>query len=367
MTIYRKETMSDEIYQQLRERLDTYSLGFPPTESGVEMKILKKLFSPADAELFLEMTLGLETPEGVAGRTGRDPGVVAEKLEAMAGAGLLFRLRRQDKLRYAAVPFVIGIYEFQVKRMDRELAEMTEQYFKEAFLGTLVGSVPPLRTIPVNQSLEPSVQIASHADAREIVKNAKKIAIAPCVCRVQQDTIDAGCGKPLEACFTFGSHADFYVENGMGRYIDVAEGLDILKQCETAGLVVQPASTVNPGGMCNCCGDCCASIRSLKALNRPAEVVMNDYVAEVTKAECTSCDTCLDRCQMDAIRMDEGNMATILKERCIGCGLCVTTCPGEAIHLKLKPESERTTVPATGRDLYIKMAESRGVIPGSKP
>ena len=36
------------IYSNLRERLDTYSLGFPATKSGVEIDILKKIFSESD-------------------------------------------------------------------------------------------------------------------------------------------------------------------------------------------------------------------------------------------------------------------------------------------------------------------------------
>ncbi len=37
--------MTEEIYRNLQKRLDTYSVGFPATDSGVEIKILKALFS----------------------------------------------------------------------------------------------------------------------------------------------------------------------------------------------------------------------------------------------------------------------------------------------------------------------------------
>jgi len=55
--------MAKDIYQELRKQLDLYSLGFPATESGIELKILKKLFRKEDAELFLRMTQRLETAE----------------------------------------------------------------------------------------------------------------------------------------------------------------------------------------------------------------------------------------------------------------------------------------------------------------
>ena len=42
--------MSSRVYHDLREQLDQYSVGFPSTSSGVEMKILEKLFSEEEAE-----------------------------------------------------------------------------------------------------------------------------------------------------------------------------------------------------------------------------------------------------------------------------------------------------------------------------
>jgi len=44
--------MSRNIYRALQQYLDTMSLGFPPTESGIELKILQKLFTEKDARLF---------------------------------------------------------------------------------------------------------------------------------------------------------------------------------------------------------------------------------------------------------------------------------------------------------------------------
>ncbi len=35
--------MGADIYGKLREQLDQYSVGYPRTESGVEIEILKKL------------------------------------------------------------------------------------------------------------------------------------------------------------------------------------------------------------------------------------------------------------------------------------------------------------------------------------
>lgn len=353
--------MSDSIYRKLREQLDQYSVGFPATALGVEIKILKKLFSEEQAEMYLEMTMGLETPESVAERTGRDITQVAVLLEDMAQKGLLFRKHAKEQVRYAAVPFVVGSYEFQLRTMDRELAELVEAYFKEGFMEfSLDKYIPPLRTIPVQQSIQLSHAVAPYVQAREIIKSNEKIALADCICRQQQQLMEKGCDKPKEVCLSFGSHADYYVENKMGRYITQEEALTVLDKCEAAGLVNQPANMINPGGMCNCCGDCCGILRVLNRLPNPAEKVYNNFFARIDSELCTACEICLERCQMAAITVGDLPVAVVNTNRCIGCGLCVTTCPTEAIQLVLKPESQRADLPASGRELMVKTAEIRG-------
>jgi electron transport complex protein RnfB len=326
------------------------------------MKILRKLFTQEEASMYLDLTMQLEAPESVSERTGRNLQETADILEEMAQKGLVFRLRRDDTVRYAAAPFVIGSYEYQLKRMDREFAEMIEVYMDEGFLDvTNDESIFPLRTIPVNQALDASWQVAPYNDAKEIIKKTKKISLSECICRVQKGHIEDACDKPLEVCFAFGSHADFYVENGLGRYITQEEALEVLEVSEKAGLVNQPASIINPGGMCNCCGDCCGLLRSLNRLPNPAERVMSSYFAVSDQELCTGCEECLDRCQMDAITMTDDETAIVDTDRCIGCGLCVTTCPVEALELKLKSEEARGKPMSSGQELMMKTAEARGM------
>ena len=66
--------MKASIYEKLREQLDQYSVGFPATQSGVEIKILKRLFTEDEAGMYLDMSMMLETPEAIAARTGRKAG-----------------------------------------------------------------------------------------------------------------------------------------------------------------------------------------------------------------------------------------------------------------------------------------------------
>ncbi len=353
--------MAKEIYQKLQEQLDQYSIGFPATDSGVEIKILERLFTEEEAETFLHLSMVLERPESVAQRIERKPEAVSGMLAHMADKGLVFRWRSGDTLKYGAIPFVLGIYEYQLKSMDRELAQLFEDYLQEAFHKNIAELGPAmLRTIPIQRSIEVFHPVATYEDSREIVKKQNLIAVADCICRVQQGLLGQGCDKPREVCFSFGSAGQYYIDLGMGRQVTIDEALKILDRCEEAGLVNQPFNVQNPGGMCNCCGDCCPVLRTIKKYPRPVELILSNYYAAVNSEECTACETCLERCQMEAISITKDDVAEVNLDRCIGCGLCVTICPTKALRLELKPENQRYTPLAKGPELFMEMAQKRG-------
>jgi electron transport complex protein RnfB len=107
-----------DVYERLRDRLDDLATGYPATESGIEISILKRLFTEEEAEFFLQLSRLLQTSEDVAKRLDRDPEEVSALMERMAKKGLLFRQRKGELLRYSAVPFVVGIYEFHVNALE---------------------------------------------------------------------------------------------------------------------------------------------------------------------------------------------------------------------------------------------------------
>src|SRR5208283_3684720 len=145
--------MVDEMYYKLAQVLDTFPNGFPATESGVEIKLLKKIFTPEQADLFCDLRLTFETAEQIAQRTGRSLERLEEKLVAMGEAGQLFALQLEDSRFFKMLPWVFGIYEFQLGRLDKEFALLVEEY--APFFGQQFYSQTPqlMRTLPVEKEI----------------------------------------------------------------------------------------------------------------------------------------------------------------------------------------------------------------------
>ena len=66
--------MTTDLYQKLRKHLNDLPGGYPATETGVELRILKRLFTPEEAWLATHVTLIAEEPRVVAPRAknGKD-------------------------------------------------------------------------------------------------------------------------------------------------------------------------------------------------------------------------------------------------------------------------------------------------------
>ena len=79
--------MSQNAYKKLARKLDTIPNGFPETESGIELKLLAKIYTPEEAALASEMQLILESAEQIARRTRRNPAKTTALLEEMVGRG----------------------------------------------------------------------------------------------------------------------------------------------------------------------------------------------------------------------------------------------------------------------------------------
>ncbi|MGQ9794960.1 hypothetical protein [Desulfosoma sp.] len=135
-------------YERLARHLDRLPAGFPRTESGVELKILQKLFTPQEAQLAVLLSLKPESVEDIAERAQMPPEELALRLEEMARKGLIFRLRKGSEARYMAAQFVIGIWEYHVNALDEELIALVNEYIPVFFKKTLALNPPSCERFP---------------------------------------------------------------------------------------------------------------------------------------------------------------------------------------------------------------------------
>jgi ferredoxin len=340
--------VTSDVYHRLREQLDQYSVGFSTTESGVELRILKKLFTEEEAEMYLRLSADLQTAEAIAKRANLDPEKTLQSLLRMTEKGLTFPRfpkREEEPFYFAAAPYVHGILENQLKRMDRELAEMLEEHFRA---GPVTRGPLALRTIPVDAAVDEGLTVAPYDDVREVLQRKDRIAIADCVCNAWQRARGEICDQPREVCILFDFYGEYYVDLGFGRWISRDEVLSKMEEAQEAGLVAQFSNSEDPEALCHCCPNCCGTLRGLKRLPFPGLILPHGYHSQVDRQACNGCEVCVDRCPMDAISMEPEEIARIDLERCIGCGLCVSTCPEQALRLEPRPKESVVVPPARG-------------------
>ncbi len=123
--------MAASVFHDLQELLDTLPNGYPKAEDELEIKILKKIYNEEEAGIALQLKINWETPEQIAERTGMDLDYLKPKLDEMLGKGQLGGVRVGPFRMFRLMPFVIGIYEYQLNRMDQEFVEMTSEYMKK--------------------------------------------------------------------------------------------------------------------------------------------------------------------------------------------------------------------------------------------
>jgi len=184
-------------------------------------------------------------------------------------------------------------------------------------------------TVPVNLRIEGKQKILDLAAAEKLLRSAHIVSLGSCGCRKRMNKCDA----PLDVCLCMDKKAEEIIKSGEARAVSVEQALNALKRSHEAGLV--HLSFIDKGEkqpfiLCSCCSCCCHALSSLLRFNIPA-VVESEHVAFQDTEKCRDCGICVERCQFQARRLDEGKLI-FDKDRCFGCGLCITTCPNDAIH-----------------------------------
>jgi electron transport complex protein RnfB len=362
--------MKPDIYRQLQRHLDKMPVPFPETKSGVEISLLKQLFDEEEANIALKLSALPETIDKIHGRFKEGEitkDLLTSKLKGLFDKGAIMSEPNAKRgPMYSKLPLAIGIFEHQVDRITKELAEDFFKYEDEGFADALLKSkTKQMRTIPVNVKIDPEFLVGSYDNARAIIENSPgPYAVMNCICRQAREKMGGSCKQTniMETCFTLENAASFMMEKGVARELNKDEMIVLITRAEHEGMVLQPQNTQDPEFICCCCGCCCGVLTAAKKYPNPAEFLQTNFYATIDTEKCAACGECMELCQMDAL-VSVNNHTEVLRNHCIGCGVCLNACATEAISL-MKTEKEAVP-PKDSKEMYKKMIMERYGVLGS--
>jgi electron transport complex protein RnfB len=356
--------MSDQVYRALARKLDSIPPGFPGAESGVELRLLARLYTPEEAVIVTAMRLNYEPAGTIAKRAMMDPDAAYDILCAAARKGLVRTRTRDGERTFALIPETSGFTGFSTPaavRHDAKAAELYVRWIQETRGGSLSDAPAARRVIPIEESIPFGLAIHPYEQASEMVATARSWGVLDCMCRTRTRLAGQGCSHLLENCLVFAPDEGAYDDDELIRAISLEESLRILRQAAEEGLV---HTTGNIGDdhspICNCCPCCCSLLRGVVQFHRPTVVAHSDFRATVDEAACTGCGDCLKRCHFAALSLPE-SVCMVDRTRCVGCGQCTLACSVHALSLGRRPVGETPPRPATLDDWMAEHAKGRGM------
>jgi ferredoxin/SOS-response transcriptional repressor LexA len=346
-------------------------LPFPLTETLLE--IMRYIIRVEDLDFIMAFKRKFsQTMEQLKKSSNMTEQEILEHVKHLSKKGVIFNQpNSQGVMVYRLLPLMmVGPFEYllmekiQYTEQEKRLAILFKKLFDEAkdlihnkyeMFIPIFKKLPPIdRTVPVigegaageeikisvNEEVEvPEESIVPIQKIEDLVNKFDDIAVGHCFCRQHKDLLGEPCKVTdlRENCFTFGKSARFCVDQGFQKMVSKEEALRLLKASEEAGLVhkaFHPHSDISKEetSICNCCADCCATFELWRDGVLPL-INSTNYLSSVNKDLCIGCGTCVEKCTVGAIHLDDNEKAEVDITRCIGCGLCAHFCPQGAISL----------------------------------
>ena len=339
--------MTQEVYNKLAEALNARNMTYPSIPCDEFYVLAEEIFTPEQAEIASNMPVDpVSAAELAAEMKASDVAGLSKQLDEMADRGLVRVKEKAGNRLYELMPLVPGIIELQFMhgRTDertKRLAQLFKSYAKA------VKNMPPpaptpaaiekpkARTIVIKQEIHGRSTILPYEEVMKLIDKTEYIAVGTCVCRHQGDLLDRPCDKPKDnLCMIFGPSAQFAQSYGFVNLISKEIARQRIDEAEKAGLVHNYANSQDRyiDLLCNCCGCHCLILRGTKRSVLPSQFVIANWVINIDDDACIGCGACIDRCWMEALKMDGDSLVRDFN-RCIGCGICRYVCPSDAMKL----------------------------------
>lgn len=334
-------------YKKLALKLDDLPQEYPATQSGVELKILAKLFSPEEAEIASHLTFDAESPASIAEKCRQDNRKVKITLRDLLKRGLIEWEKGKGGFHYKIMPFVVGFYERQAGNIDSEFAQLFEEYYHEALHKSLTRDPSAHRVITVEKAIPTAVEVMPFEKASHYLESANSWGVLKCICRVQQKLIGKGCEHSVDNCMVLSSKENAFSHIEGITPLSKEEAYQVLRKSQEEGLVHTTANSQQDiTYICNCCTCSCGFLRAVKEYGNAHPVAFSHFYAQVDEDMCSGCGECLNSCQFNALRIQDNGIMQVDRESCVGCGLCTQeVCPPDAISMHKKTPGDQEPIP----------------------
>ena len=310
-----------ELILKLGQKI-TDRIGVKVTTKDPEYWGLAGVITDEMAEVALSMKVRVPaTAPQIAKKCGKSLERTEELLQEMSVIGLIeYNWENKDHVKQYILPmFVPGCAEFMMmneKQVEEhpELADFFENMSRLPLekitpMVPLGGAGIGMHVIPVEQAIPATQQSVSVEHISYWLKKYEnKYAVGACSCRRQQRVRGEGTGEiEGELCIGVGDMADYLVETGKGRYIDLNEVLEILQRAEDNGFVHQITNIDGEDkifAICNCAPGVCNALRTSQLFNTP-NLSRSAYRASVESDKCVSCGRCVEFCPTGAAKLGQ--------------------------------------------------------------
>ena len=310
-----------ELILKLGQKI-TDRIGVKVTTKDPEYWGLAGVITDEMAEVALSMKVRVPaTAPQIAKKCGKSLERTEELLQEMSVIGFIeYNWENKDHVKQYILPmFVPGCAEFMMmneKQVEEhpELADFFENMSRLPLekitpMVPLGGAGIGMHVIPVEQAIPATQQSVSVEHISYWLKKYEnKYAVGACSCRRQQRVRGEGTGEiEGELCIGVGDMADYLVETGKGRYIDLNEVLEILQRAEDNGFVHQITNIDGEDkifAICNCAPGVCNALRTSQLFNTP-NLSRSAYRASVESDKCVACGRCVEFCPTGAAKLGQ--------------------------------------------------------------
>ena len=366
-------------YVKMYALIHTYGMGCGGTPRDTSFSTMMDVFTEEQAEAYVELPMGVDfTAYEAAEKMGITVDEAEELCEKFASEGFLCAFDSNRGRCYHQLAFFQGVTEYgftKAVESDYSVGNMTpgENFQNGTGSDFATTGTPTFYVAPVDASVTSDGTILPFDDLKEKIRHANTACVSPCLCRYgtllrtyglenlpslddfktgeYEDYFSDLCDQRVETCIQTGDEAAYWIEMGWGRQITGEQAAEYLQRSVDDGFILETTFGKNSDTICSCHVDSCGIIKNWLAVGEASDIAACDsfkqishYTLEVDTEKCIGCGTCVDRCPLRIITINDEGWAEA-GEYCFRCGQCCYVCPQDARHLVQRDESELAPLP----------------------